>query len=84
MNKLMKNKCELIMKSHVKEKREELNLERKVLADMIGETERTIQAVEEEEYRSDDFIPSVWLSSLIAIALNSKVEDLFEFELRIN
>ena len=69
----MKN--QLILKNNLKKVRNDKNMSQEDLARLVGTSRQTIIAIEKRDYN-----PSVSLSMLISIALDSKVEDLFYFE----
>ena len=65
----------LVLKNNLKEKRKAKKLSQEELAKIVGTTRQTIISIEKSEFN-----PSTKLSLLLAIALDTKVEDLFFLE----
>ena len=63
------------MKNTVKVERAKKNLTQADLADKIGVSRQTINAIESQNY-----IPSILLALKIAKLFNTKVNDIFELE----
>ncbi len=64
-----------LMKTRMKELRNELNLTQEDLAKQVGVRRETIIFLEKGKYN-----PSLKLAYKVARALNSKIEDIFIFE----
>ena len=65
---------DLILKNNVKKRRQELGLSQEDLAKKVGTTRQTIISIEKNV-----FCPTARLALLLALALNTKFEDLFFF-----
>lgn len=65
----------LILKNHLKEAREELNLSQSQLAQMVGVSRNTISSIE-----TGQFNPTAKLALVLCIALDKTFEELFYFD----
>ncbi|MFW5704254.1 MAG: helix-turn-helix transcriptional regulator [Nanoarchaeota archaeon] len=64
----------MILKSHLKYFRKELNMTQKMLADLVGVRRETIIFLEKGIYN-----PSLKLAYKISIVLGKKIDEIFEY-----
>ena len=66
----------LILKNNLKKVRSERKISQQQLADMLGVSRNTISSIE-----TGQFTPTAKLALIICIALDTKFEDMFYFEI---
>jgi len=71
----MKKKNKLILRNNLKEVRDEHDLSQAELANLVGVSRNTINAIE-----TGQFNPTAKLALILCIALDKKFEDMFFFD----
>lgn len=66
---------DIVLKNKLKEKRQQKKLSQEELANLVGTTRQTIIAIEKGQFN-----PSTKLALIIAVALDSKIDEIFYLE----
>ena len=65
----------IVLKNRLREKRQQKKLSQEELANLVGTTRQTIIAIEKGQFN-----PSTKLALIIAVALDSKIDEIFYLE----